>query len=652
MHPTTGIMTVAWKEGTRKTLRQAPVHTWSPDERAKHRADHSHEQGLKFWRTINRPNVILVAHNAPFEQAITRNVLPKMLKLKGPIMIAHERFVCTASMAAACALPQKLEHLAAALELPHQKDMEGHRIMLQLSKPRKASKNNSDTKVRDPIKFDKMVNYCVSDIDTEVEAFLTVPMLSPNERRVWLLDQEINFAGFAIDRPLVKRIIELIKEENVILTKELIKLTNGVVKTVGQTKVLLSWLKRNGCFLPDMTKKTVEDAIKDGLATGVCKRVLEIRLALSKTSTAKYPMFLLTSESDGRTRFSIRYHAASTGRFGGQGLQPHNFPRGTVKTPEGEDLAVLAADYIAKGADLETIRMLFGDPMEVFASCLRTCIIATPGWELFVSDFAAIEARVLFWMADHEEGVEAFHQNRKMYEEMAMAIFGLSDILEVTKDQRFVGKEAVLGSGFGMGWKKFQATCLQKGREVTTETAKKAINAYRREHAAVPRMWKNLENAAIAAVKNPSKTYSVNHTEWFMKGKFLCCRLPSGRLLRYYGPSIRYEETQWGDKKATLYTWGVNSKTKKWKNEKTWGGVLTENVVQAMARDLMVEAMFREKEAGYSIRLTVHDELIAERKKNTGGSAKDFEFIMRQVPAWAEGCPVNVEGWSGERYRK
>jgi DNA polymerase len=354
-------------------------------------------------------------------------------------------------------------------------------------------------------------------------------------------------------------------------------------------------------------------------------------------------------------RFSLNFNATVHGRWGGAGVQPHNFPRGTLKYKDEDgnehDLAPYAAELIKQGTSLEFLRSQFEDPTEVFVSCLRTMIVPDEGKELFVTDFAAIEARVLFWLANHEKGCQAFVEKRKMYEELAMVIFNRTSISKVMKDERFVGKQAFLGSGYGMGWKKFQKTCEDFGQPVSVEVAKKAIDGYRKLHAPVVKLWGNLERVAIAAVENPHKTFKINKTEWFMEGKFLVCRLPSGRCLYYYGAEVKYQRTPWGESKACLYHWTVDSKTKKWVFTKTWGGVLTQNCVGGISRDLLAASMVRQEKAGYEINLTVHDEVVANR--NIGeGDLDEFNKLMKMVPKWGAGIPMAVEGFVGQRYHK
>lgn len=657
-HKSTEVLCASGRLGTRKTLMKAPVKTWAPSQPWN---AHRPELGRSKWlrEALLNPKIIIVAHNALFEQAITRNVLTKhlgnLLGIKGPFYIPEERFFCTAALASVHSLPRSLDGATGALKLKHKKDTEGHRLMLKWSKPRKATKNNTDTRQQDPREFDRLVKYCEHDIYAETELFLFLAPLIPSERKLWVFDQKINFRGVQVDRDLIKKVLVLMHEDKKRMTDELRTLTKGVVQTAGQKKVIHGWLKKNKVVLPDLKAKTVEDAIKGGKLPDVVKRVLQLCQQLNKTSLKKYSVFLEHTASDSRMRFSLNFNATVHGRWGGAGVQPHNFPRGSLKYKDEEgkehDLAPFAAELIQSGVTLEFLRSQFGEPTEVFVSCLRTMIIPSKGKELFVSDFSAIEARVLFWLADHKEGVKAFVEKRKMYEELAMVIFNRTSISQVQKDERFVGKQAFLGSGYGMGWPKFKKTCQDFGQDVSDAIAKKAIKGYRELHAPIPKLWTNLEKAAISAVENPKKTFKINNTEWFMSGRFLVCKLPSGRCLHYYGPEIKYQRTPWGDSKPALYHWTVDSKTKKWAFTKTWGGVLTQNCVGGISRDLLAAAMNRHEKAGYEVILTVHDEIIAER--NIGeGNILEFNKLMKTVPKWATGCPVDVEGWSGLRYRK
>lgn len=299
--------------------------------------------------------------------------------------------------------------------------------------------------------------------------------------------------------------------------------------------------------------------------------------------------------------------------------------------------------------NLEEIRLLYSNPMEVFASSLRGMIVSSPGHKLMCADYSAVEARILFWLADHTKGLKIYKENRDPYREMAKEIYNVP-LDKVTGEQREVGKRAVLGCGYGMGAKKFEKTCKLFGQEVSKDLAQQAVETYRRVHYPIRKLWYNLENAAIAAVKDPLKKFKINHTRWFMKGDFLKCELPSGRHLSYHKPSIRSIE-KWNVKKDTLFFWGVNPTIKtKWAEQHTYGGSLTENVIQAIARDIMADAMLRVDAYGYKILFTVHDEILVEAEEPA--RLEKFSELINRLPKWAKELPLKSEAWEGKRYRK
>lgn len=634
VHPSTEIICAAWRIGTRESLRTAKTEYWHPAL--------GDENLTSLYAALLSSVFFMVAHNALFEQVITANVLFRANNFK---KFNPERWICTASKASALALPRSLEGAAAALKLPVQKDMEGRRLILKWCKPRKATKNNLKSRHDDPAELRRLVEYCKQDVAAEVELFLKTPGLTETERKVWCLDQKINLRGFLVDRPLVTKVLALVKEETENVNKRTDELTFSGLSSATQRDGVLKFLESEGVFLPDLRRKTVEDAIKDGLVTGAAKEIIEHRLAISKTSTAKYQAFELRSRSDGRCRDNLLYHAASTGRWGGVGVQPQNLPRSQIKNTD-------QAAEILRTEDLEMIRLIYGDPMTVFSGCTRSAIIAPPGKILDVADYNAIEVRVLFWVADHKAGLKAFRDGKDLYVDQASKIYGI-DVSKIDVDKRWLGKTAILGCGYAMGAKKFAITCQSQGREISEALGKAAVDSYRSTHAPVVQLWGCIERAAISAVGNLGTKFSINHTTWYVKDNFLWCVLPSGRRLAYYGPSVRYEPTPWGDKRPVLYHWGVDPLSKKWVESKTYGGKLVENVVQAVARDLMAEAMLRIEAAGpWDVVLSVHDELISERDVFSNGSNTEYCRLMAELPAWAEGCPVVATGWEGPRYKK
>lgn len=595
----------------------------------------------------------IVAHNVPFEWSVFEFVIRK----KYDIFIPHLpifRWRCTATKAASHALPRKLADAAKALGLPVLKDDKGHKIMLKMSKPRPTwKKNKTGDKYfwkEDEVK--KLGEYCITDV--EVEALLddALPDLPANEVRVWHLDQRINLNGVTVDLPLVKKILRLIKENNDKLHKEFRELTDNKVQSPTQVAETLALLHDDlDVYLPNLKAATVLDVLtKD--ASGeepidpTARRILEIRQSIAKSSTKKFKAFVnRTNKKDFKLRDILLYWGASTGRWAGQGVQLQNLPS-KIKV-ENVDLAISVIEL----EDIELMSMLYKNNMEVFSSVIRSMITASPGKSLFVGDFAAIEARVLFWLAEYEAGLKLFREGKDLYVEEAASIYNKA-AKNITKLERALGKVAILALGYGMGEGRAYETAIEWGvKDVTPEMASKMVKGYRKRHAVIPQLWKLIEKAAIAAVQNPGKEYPVTKVKWVYNedNKFLYCILPSGRKLAYYGPEIKKGKTPWGDVRPVLYHWGVDSKTKVWKLQKTYGGLLVENICQAIARDLMVESMFNLEEAGYLPLVTVHDEIVTEAKE---GSVEEFEDLMRKVPKWGKGCPVEVEAWKGRRYRK
>lgn len=637
------LLCVAWRVGTLDDFEKKRTKTqvWSPWIPSPYGS-------LK--KALLDKSIILVAHNAFFEKMVLRYCLSKLINEPYLKEIENERWVCTASLARVMALPGKLEKACEALDLSIQKDKEGHRLMMKMSKPRKPTKNNPARWHNKKSDMLRLMEYCRTDVDAEIELLLNVPELSPYERQVWLMDQEINETGFRVDRELVRKIIGWIKIEKIRFLKETEELAHGEIDSVNQRAKLLKLVNRiqrqAGYYIfPNLQKKTIEDALKEGRVYGTAKKLLKLRLESSKISVEKYPGFANRSNTDGRLRDSLIYHLASTGRFGGGGIQPHNFPKGHIK-----DMDLLCEVLRDPETDLELIRYLWGNPLDVFASALRGMILPDETETFFGGDFTGIELSVLFWMSGHTRGLNAIRNKEDLYIDMAAEIFKTKlSLIQNPSPERELGKRAILGCGFGMGALKFFQTCEKEGQPVSMKLATAAVNAYRTKHAPVKRFWSNLEKAAMAATKNPGKKYTINRTSWWVQEGYLWCQLPSGRKLAYFGPEVKtVVHPKWGPKEV-LFHWGVNPRTKKWEFAKTWGGVLAENVVQATARDRMVHSMFVTREAGYKPRLTVHDELANSKKI---GNVVEFEKLMSRPPEWMKDCPIRVKAWSGERYRK
>lgn len=646
-HESTEVMCIGWKiigEPDAHVISYPAVYTNDASE-------------TKEFYYAQKHARLIVAHNAPFEQAVYNHVLQTTTPMAPHLRdLVVEDWFCTLATAAVLALPQGLERLGEALGLDIKKDMEGRKLLLQMCKPRRPIQNIGKwiEWVEDDPALKRLYQYCKTDLYSEEQAFQVMKQVKPwtkKERELWVLDQKINQRGIRVDLPLVETIMKMIEQEESQLTSRLQYLTFGSVKSA-KSPALKTFLTEAGLVVPNMQKKTIDDLtnevdlrVKMGdVSLEEPLEVLKIRQNLSKASTSKYQAFLDRVDTvDNRIRDNLRFHGASTGRWAGAGVQPQNFPRGTVKMSEEiyEDLA--------KGI-LDDIRMFHGRPMDVFSSALRGMFIASEGKELFVADFNAIEARVLLWLAGDVDGLKEYEKGLDVYKTMASVIYGVP-YDQVTDDQRQVGKKVILACGYQMGLKKFAQTCKDEGIDLPESLIRRAHTAFRTKYPLVPKIWSNYEKAALYAVQNKGKRVTINKCQFYFEGDFLFIGLPSGRKLSYYKPEIRNDETSWGDVRPVVHSWGIDSKTKQWCLQSHYGGKWVENVTQAVARDCMAEGMVNVENGGYPILLSVHDELICERDKNTG-DVKEFERLMGTMPAWANGLPLKVKGWKGERYRK
>lgn len=618
-------------------IDDGPVEIWTPGEffpfSAEQLAAHQFE-----------------AHFSFFERSIWKNV---MVKKYGWPPVPDEKWVCSASIACAHALPRSLSDLGIALKLEHQKDLGGKRIMMKLSRPRtKYAEDPAEMWSNGNEDFRVLYEYCRDDVQTEREVTRRLRPLPPQEREIWLLDQKINERGIRVDMPAVRAALTLLDQYSVRLKAEFQALTG--LDSPTQRDRFLEWLKRQNVKIDKLAKNDVLTVLEKETLTPAVRRALEIRQSLSRTSTAKYAAIVdCVSEGD-RLRGLLTYHGASTGRWVGQLVQPQNLPVNRFKG----DLETYFK--ILKQADLEAFELCYPDIMPTIASTIRGVFIPSEDHVFFGGDYSAIEARVLFWLAGESRGLNMFRTGEDIYRDLATKIYSVP-LDKVTPPQRDLGKRGILGCGYGMGAEKFEKTCWDFARvKITKELAERVVSVYRTQYRTVPVLWQLQELAAKEALET-KRTVRCGKVIWGVHDGFLFCRLPSGRCLAYYDPKIAPVKTSWGETKMALTYMALNSMTKQWERDATYGGKIVENITQAVARDVMAEAMLRCEKAGFKVVLTVHDELLTEANLGPAGNKdpdtiehhrQKFQGNMATPPAWAVGLPIKAEAWTGKRYKK
>lgn len=640
-HPSTDILCMAW------ALHDEEPSLWLPGQPFPDRLGRHVAWGGR-----------MTAHNAAFERLIWCYV--GMRRYDFPV-VDDEQWWCTAAQAAAMALPRALDEAAAALGNAQQKDLAGRRIMLQVSQPRKPTKTNPMrrwTPEMAPEKFAALYDYCLQDVRAERGIGERLYALSAYERRLYLLDQQINDRGIKIDRTLIQAAKRVTQATLAQLDAQLAECTGGFVAAHTQVGRLAEWLRANG--LPWIDGVSA-DAVRTALARADrlpwnAEKALLIRQEAAKSSTAKLDAMLDAAGPDDRIRGSLLFcGAARTRRWSGRLHQPQNFPRGDEVVLEHTDAAVAA--LLTGNAD--AVRVLFGNPMVVVSSCLRPCMIADSGRDLMACDFAQIESRALAWCSGETWKLDAFRAydagtGPDLYKVGAGEILGKAPSAVTKTERQSHGKVPELACGY-QGWVgAFQTFAALYNVKISDDEAAQIAGAWRRKHPNTVAWWYDLNDAAIRAVARPGHKFDAGPVTYLCANNYLWCRLPSGGVLAYARPTI--ERNDRGE--DAVHFWTVPNPQKpfkegsrKWAQISGYGGMWAENIVQAVSRDLLADAMLRLDAAGYPLVLTVHDELVAEVPHGVG-TVQEMEQIAADSPSWAAGLPVVAEGWRGFRYRK
>ncbi|PLR84636.1 hypothetical protein CVD25_00960 [Bacillus canaveralius] len=589
---------------------------------------------------ILHPDIIKTAYNANFE----RTCLAKYFGCNMPA----DQWRCTSVHALTLGLPGHLDGVAKSMKLDVQKDTSGKNLIKYFSVPCKPTKVNGH-RTRNypehaPEKWEKYKAYCIKDVEVEreIKKKLARYPLSDFENQLWVLDQEINDRGVRLDTNLIQHALTIDEQYREKLLSEAAKLTG--VENPNSLDQLKAWFSEQGLLVESLTVDTIPLLISEAEGETV-KRVLRIRQELGKTSVKKYQAMERAICTDQRFRGMLQFYGANrTGRWAGRLVQVQNLPKNKLSLPDLD-----TARRLLITGEYEMLEILFDKVPFVLSQLIRTAFIPAEDHELFVSDFSAIEARVIAWLAGEKWRIDVFNTHGKIYEASAAQMFNVPvESIKKGDPLRQRGKVAELALGYQGGpGALIQMGALDEGLE--EEELPPLVKAWRLANPHIVKFWYDVERAAIKAVREKTTVQLQYGLKFIYESGILFIQLPSGRKLAYARPQLKNDERF--NKLALTYEGATDKGKGGWGRIPTYGGKLVENIVQAVARDCLAEAMIRVDVAGYPIVMHVHDEIVADVPKGKG-SLEEMEKIMGQPISWAKELPLNADGFVTDYYKK
>lgn len=587
------------------------------------------------------------AYNAAFEWYC----LSKYLGWNPSIWLNMWR--CTMFHGLYCGYTAGLGPTAVALGLPQDKRKlsVGSSLIKTFCTPTKPSKKNGNrTRTlphHEPEKWELFKEYCVQDVEVEkeIDRRLSNFPFPQQEQKLWELDQRINAYGVKVDRKLIEGALYISDLTTAMLTLEAGEITG--LSNPNSTQQLMKWLAEQGIEVDNLQKETVANLIKD--TDGPVKRALEIRQELSKTSVKKYAAMNEAVCEDGRVRGLLQFYGANrTGRWAGRLVQVQNLPRNYLETLGH------ARELVRQKKD-DALKVIYGNIPDTLSQLIRTAFIPSEGNLLLVSDFSAIEARVIAWLAGEQWRLDVFATHGKIYEASASQMFGVP--IELIKKGnpeyalRQKGKVAELALGYqGAAGALITMGALNMG--LTEDELPDVVRRWRSSNKRIVDLWFSIENAALSVMRTGHpvgvRGLILARESDIQNGlDFLTVTLPSGRKLFYVKPFLA--ENDFG--KEALHYWGMDQTTKKWVKISTYGGKLVENIVQAIARDCLGETLKRLDAVGAQTVMHIHDEVVLDIPKRFADLER-ISAVMKAPISWAPGLPLNADGFVSEYYKK
>lgn len=577
---------------------------------------------------LTDPSVTKIAFNASFERTCISRAM-------GGIPLPAEQWRDTMIWGMELGLPASLEQMAKYLKVPQQKDTEGKRLIRKYCIPRK---DGTFCDEYDSDDWELFKSYVAQDVRTEMsiaEELAPYP-IADSEWELWALDQNINDRGVGIDMDLVRAAL-LLDEETSAVAKEQLKTLTGLDNPNSVMK-LKKWLGEQGLQVQSLGKEQVSEILSDAETPKLVREALLLRQATSNSSIKKYDMLNNATCRDDRIHGILQFYGATrTGRWAGRLLQVQNLPRGSLKPHE----LATARDFV-KANDMEALDIIWGDVPEVLKSLIRSALVPSEGHEFIVSDFSAIEARVIAWLAGETWVLDTFREGHDIYKATANQMFHLGGVDKVDKAMRQRGKVATLALGYQGGTGALQAMgALKMG--IKEDELQGLVNAWRTANPNIVKFWRRVEAAAKRALEFGTKV-SLRGTgiSFYVRDTFLMIGLPNGRSIAYANATLEDGRIRYEGKSMTSSTF---------QKLDTYGGKLVENIVQATARDVLAESMLRLEKLGYKIVAHVHDEVIIDVPKGIT-NIDEINEQMAINPEWTEGLPLAAAGFRSDFYMK
>lgn len=587
---------------------------------------------------LHDKDIIKSAWNAQFERTNLSKYLGHRLEPMD--------WQCTMVWAASLSLPLSLKEAAKVLKTGEQKDRAGENLIRYFSLPCKPTKTNGgrtrNLPEHDQEGWQRFKDYCLQDVRTErdIRKRLENFPMPDFEWDYYHMDQDINDRGVLIDKELVTEAIACDLELSDAMAAKAYELTG--LENPNSVSQLKTWLEERGIPVETLGKKDVAALIKDLDKNSVDQEALDmlkLRLQMAKSSVKKYQAAGRCTCADGRARGLFQFYGANrTGRWSGRLLQLQNLPQNHIETLD-------EARNLVKNGAFEIVEMMYGNTPDVLSQLIRTMLIAKPGHEFIVADFSAIEARVLAWEAGEEWRLDAFRNGADIYCASASQMFGVPVVKNgINGDLRQKGKVSELACGYGgSSGALISMGALDMG--LKESELPDLIDNWRQANPKIVQYWWDVEAAAVAAYKDHDEHY-IGKLMFSYSNGTLWMHLPSGRKLAYLQPKL--QPNRFGRMSLTFCGVGTNNK---WQRQETYSGKLVENATQAIARDILAEAMFRIEKQGIHIVGSVHDEVICEVPQGKY-SVEDICNLMAVNPKWCQEMPLKAAGYRGVYYFK